>query len=118
MNNGKIFKNNGDKMDKKEKIFVIFIFLAVFAAFFFHFETKGDYVVILSDAEEYAAVPIDEDCEISVDGKNTVKIENGEVYVSYADCPDKLCMKQGKIGKNGGVIVCLPNKMTVKIENR
>ena len=32
-----------------------------------------------------------------------------------ADCPDKLCVHQGKIDKTGEVITCLPNKLTVTV---
>jgi hypothetical protein len=34
-----------------------------------------------------------------------------------ADCPDKLCEKQGKISKNGQSIICLPNKIVIKINS-
>ena len=32
----------------------------------------------------------------------------------WADCPDHLCMKQHAIDKNGGTIVCLPNKVVIE----
>ena len=32
-----------------------------------------------------------------------------------ADCPDKLCVRQGKIHRNGETITCLPNKLTVTV---
>lgn len=46
---------------------------------------------------------------------NTVLVENGAISMQSANCPDQLCVKQGKI--TGGVypIVCLPNRVTVKI---
>ena len=34
-----------------------------------------------------------------------------------ANCPDKLCIKQGKIDSNGQKIVCLPNKTVVEIRS-
>lgn len=43
-------------------------------------------------------------------------IENGKVDVTYADCPDKLCVHQMKAGKTGESIVCLPNKVMFLIE--
>jgi len=52
---------------------------------------------------------------IKVGAGNTVLIEPGAVSMHSANCPDQLCVKQGKI--TGGVypIVCLPNRVTVKI---
>ena len=35
--------------------------------------------------------------------------------MTEADCPDHLCMKQKKISKKGGTIVCLPNRVVLEI---
>lgn len=107
-------------MKKKDKYFMIFVILVIILTFFaaYLFKNQGEYALIISDGKEYMKIPLDKNISVSVKGKNTVTVEDSEVYVSYADCPDKLCMKQGKIGNNGGVIVCLPNKMTIKIEKR
>lgn len=49
-------------------------------------------------------------------GTNTLVIENGEAYLCAADCPDHLCVKQGKIRYDGQTITCLPNRLTVTVE--
>lgn len=46
---------------------------------------------------------------------NEITIENGCVRMSYADCPDHDCMKSGVITKNGQIIACLPNKVSLRI---
>ena len=48
-------------------------------------------------------------------GFNVLHIENGEIWIHDASCPDKLCIYQGKISQDGEIIVCLPNKLLVKI---
>ena len=48
-------------------------------------------------------------------GYNTVHIENGEIWIIEASCPDKNCMHQGKISNDGEIIVCLPNQLLIKI---
>ena len=48
-------------------------------------------------------------------GCNVVKIEQGGVYVLEADCPDKLCMHQGRISRPGQILVCLPNRFLVEL---
>lgn len=49
-------------------------------------------------------------------GSNILVIENGEAWLSDADCPDHLCVKMGKIRYNGQTITCLPNRLTVTVE--
>ena len=49
-------------------------------------------------------------------GSNILVIENGEAWLSDADCPDLLCVKQGHVHYNGQTITCLPNRLTVTIE--
>ena len=48
-------------------------------------------------------------------GTNTLVIEDGQVYITDATCPDKVCIHQGKINRSGEMVVCLPNLMIAKI---
>lgn len=49
-------------------------------------------------------------------GSNVLVIENGEAWLSEANCPDQLCVKMGKIRYTGQTITCLPNRLTVTVE--
>lgn len=49
-------------------------------------------------------------------GSNILVIEDGQAWISDADCPDLICVRQGKIHYTGQVITCLPNRLTVTIE--
>ena len=49
-------------------------------------------------------------------GSNILVIEDGLAWLSEADCPDLICVRQGKIHYTGQVITCLPNRLTVTIE--
>lgn len=48
-------------------------------------------------------------------GENILHIEKGEVWLEDANCPDKLCVQQGKIQYVGEAIICLPNGVVVEI---
>ena len=48
-------------------------------------------------------------------GTNTVQIENGKVKMAAANCPDQICVHQKAISRNGESIICLPNKIVLKI---
>ncbi|MBQ6465451.1 MAG: NusG domain II-containing protein [Oscillospiraceae bacterium] len=50
-------------------------------------------------------------------GSNILVIEDGQAWLSEANCPDLLCVKQGKIHYTGQVITCLPNRLTVTVES-
>ncbi len=45
----------------------------------------------------------------------TLTVEPGAVFVSSAQCRDKLCMKAGKLTRVNDTAVCLPAKVTVRL---
>ena len=47
-------------------------------------------------------------------GYNTIAVENGEVYVSAADCPDQTCVKMGVLRSRALPIVCLPHRLAIR----
>lgn len=49
-------------------------------------------------------------------GSNILVIQDGKAWLTDANCPDLLCVKQGKIHYTGQVITCLPNRLTVTVE--
>ena len=65
----------------------------------------GKEVYTVSDAEKAKGALANGGCVVSVTSDG--------VYVKKADCPDKLCVKQGKITKSGQSIICLPNRVSV-----
>ena len=75
-------------------------------------------VKITLDGKEYGTYSLDEDREIEIktdNGNNKVEIHDKSVEMKEADCPDKYCVKQGKINKIRQNIVCLPHKIVVEI---
>ncbi|MDY3304739.1 MAG: NusG domain II-containing protein [Clostridia bacterium] len=46
---------------------------------------------------------------------NVILVEKGQISMIDADCPDKLCIKQGAISDSARPIVCLPNKIVIKL---
>ncbi len=49
-------------------------------------------------------------------GYNTVKIENGFVFVEVADCKNQVCVKKGKIARKGETIACTPHLLLVEVQ--
>ncbi len=46
---------------------------------------------------------------------NRIVVKNGVVSMADANCRDQICVKTQPITLNGGIIVCLPHKVTVEI---
>lgn len=77
---------------------------------------EGARVVVKVDGNEVAEFSLAEDGTYELNGgSNILVIEEGNAYLKDANCPDKLCVHQGKIGRTGEVITCLPNKLTVTV---
>ncbi len=79
---------------------------------------SGAYVVVSVEGEEIKRLPLYEDADYTIEGVggcNHLVIENGSAYLSDADCPDKLCVKMGRISKEGQSIICLPHKVVIGI---
>ncbi len=73
---------------------------------------------ILRDGEVIRRVPLSEDCEFVVkcdSGENTITVANGEIRVSAADCPDKVCVRTGGISGGAVPIVCLPHRLEIRV---
>ena len=48
-------------------------------------------------------------------GTNRIEIRSGSIGILSADCPDKLCVKQGFIKDSRLPITCLPNKLVIRL---
>lgn len=83
--------------------------------------TGGSTVEILTGDRVYAVYSLDRDRVIDVPGPlgpTVVKIEDGRAQVTASPCPHKLCVKMGSIGKEGGVVACVPNRVVLRIGDR
>lgn len=49
-------------------------------------------------------------------GETELRIEDGEAWIQKASCPNKLCVRQGRISRPGESIICLPNKIVITIK--
>ena len=101
---------------------------------------SGARVIIESGGDLYARYPLAEDRTVVVpapkqtavdapagdpddaaslqyDYYNVVVISGGTVSVTEASCKNQVCVKHGAISRSGESIVCLPNRLVVRIED-
>ncbi|MFH1117097.1 MAG: NusG domain II-containing protein [Pseudomonadota bacterium] len=61
---------------------------------------------------------LEEDRRVTVSGPlgNTViRIRDRRAHIESSPCPHKFCIKMGDVGAEGGVLVCIPNQITVTV---
>ena len=103
---------------KKNDMFMIWGLIAVALCIFImnvYNKKCGDVIVIYYNNEKYTSISLDEDRVIKVNNTNVVKVENGKVFMESAECPDQICVKQKPVDESGRDIVCLPNKVVVRV---
>ena len=110
------------RFGKKDIILIAVIIAASVIVAFIAFTTshEGSTVVITVSGEEYGRYPIDTDRVITVDtgsGINEITINNGEAYVSYADCPQGICAHHKPVSRSGESIICVPHEVVIFIES-
>ena len=59
----------------------------------------------------------DDSASVQYDYYNVVVISGGTVSVTEASCKNQVCVKHGAISRPGESIVCLPNRLVVRIED-
>jgi hypothetical protein len=77
-------------------------------------------VEILSRDKLVGKYPLNADRRVEVQGPlgmTEVSIKKGRVRILSSPCPHKTCMAMVDIGSEGGILVCLPNEVIVRIGN-
>ncbi len=112
----KIFKNKKTRSDIILIAVLLVVGLSVLLAFYLG-RTEGSVAVVSIDGVKVAEYPLSVDGVYYLnDGTNVLVIESGKAYIREATCPGyQDCVERGRISFVGESIVCLPNKLEVKI---
>ena len=106
---------------KKNDFFLVFIviLISIFSYLFLSLNSSdANTVTITLDGEVFYTGKLSDNREIEIGDTNTAIIENNEIYMSHASCPDKLCVRQGKISDSSKKIICLPNKVVIEVSKK
>ena len=108
---------------KKKDIFlvigIIFVIIILFIVNNIKNNKKSEAIEIYINNKLYRSIPIDEDEDLKIEGEfgyNYIKIHDNGVEITEASCPDKVCVESGFISKPSERIVCMPNKVVIKIK--
>lgn len=96
--------------------------LVVAAVLFFCLHSRpndGRAVEVQVDGATVATLPLDIDTTFVINGAdgghNTLVIADGKASVTEATCPDGVCVRHRAIERAGQSIICLPNKVVVRV---
>jgi len=98
---------------------ITIICLLIFSTVIFIFSTQhfsGEKIVYIKYNNHVLKYPLKQNREIKLkNGKIVIEIKNKKVHVKESDCPEKICVLTGWISNPGQIIVCVPNKLIIKI---
>lgn len=107
---------------KKGDFLAFFAVLALAAAIFAGFtlslgNRRGERVRVYQNGTLLWEQPLGQDGSYEISGEytNVVTISGGKVSITASDCPGEDCVRQGAISTAGRSIVCLPNRVEVRV---
>lgn len=115
----KVQNSPSRKTFKPSDIIIVLIAAAVLALALIlrsaSFENSSN-AAVFHNGEQIALLPLEKDGVYPFDDYGvTVEVRSGKVRISESDCHDKICEKTGFISSPMQTIVCLPNRISVRL---
>jgi hypothetical protein len=110
---------------RHDKILTGMIVGTALVAFFFFspfVDKPGNKVVIEAAGEVVQVIPLAEiqaGQQVPIQGPlgdSTLEMGENKVRLIHSPCPDLICVHMGWISKPGEMIICIPNRVVVRIE--
>lgn len=81
---------------------------------------EGNMVVIYKEGEKIEEISLYQNREILVENgyTNKIVIKDKKVAIAESDCPGADCVYSGWISQAGRSLVCLPNRVEIRIEGK
>lgn len=96
-------------------VLIVISFALIFVPLIFKAETQD--ISLYKDGSFVKKLDLKNDTVYTVpETAYTIEIKDQKAYVISTDCPDKTCEKM-HITKEGGSIVCLPNRIVIKLSD-
>lgn len=106
-------------MNKKDLVFIVLILLFAMSLYFLNLNvTIGNVAYVYYESELIKELDLTVDFYYIVSGYNGevgIEVYSGQVRIVSETSPYNICSKQGFISKSNESLVCLPNKIVIKI---
>lgn len=102
---------------------VLLLFVAVLAGVLFvvvpgRVVSRGTEVEVRVDEEILGTFPLGNETRLDVPGPlgtTVVRIRQGRASIESSPCRHGVCVHMGEIGPEGGVLVCVPNRVVIRV---
>ena len=109
---------------KTKALDFFFCGFSLLALLFFTFRlgkssATGKKTVIVGSPKGEYVFPLEKDASYTIPGAlgiSTITVSGGKAFFADSPCPNKTCVQQGAISKNGEWAACLPNDVFLRIE--
>ena len=87
-------------------------------------KSGGDTVIIEQSGKLYGKYSLYQDAEVDVVATDSIRsdvhvsIKDGTAKVTKSGCKNQVCVRHSAINSVGESIICLPNKVVVRIEGK
>jgi hypothetical protein len=99
----------------------ILVITSIIVIFQYTQNTAGNTAEIYQNGVLIRTVSLAADTEFTITnadgGYNTIQVKDGAISVIDASCRDKICVHEGAISSAAKPIVCLPNKLVIKVSS-
>ena len=112
------------KYIKKADIILLIVLIVIGLAstvFITMSKSNGSTVIIEQNGKMYGKYSLFEDKTIEIKGdktSNIVQIKDGKVKMTESTCKNQVCVRHSEISSGGESIICLPNRVVVRIEGK
>lgn len=99
--------------------FVIMLAILIGVVFWMKTGTEqGSVVAVYQEGEKIQEISLDKDTEVLIENDYTNKliVRDKKVAIVESDCPGMDCVHSGWISGKGRSLVCLPNRVEIRIE--
>ncbi len=108
----------GTRTRMADKIALVTMTALIAASFVLPGGPPGGTVLVQVNDKTVARLDLRTDSEVTVAGfigSVRVQTREGKVRVAEAGCPNRICVRTGWRNRAGDIIVCVPNRMVVRI---
>jgi hypothetical protein len=111
------------KITKADKILIIILFILTLLTFNTKsfFSKAGSAALLYIDGSLVYKIDLNIDKEYELDvvnGTAKIKVTGGKLYMKESPCPRKICVSDSPVFKEGDSLICVPNKIVVKIQGK